>query len=232
MSLKFEDLIVEIDDVLPKELCEIIIKKFEADSDNAYAGITGTSYMNQDDPDRSKISTDLLIPANDANGIWGDVDKLIYESFTHHVTWYCGFLKKSFNAPIVLGKASDSGYQVQRTDPGGFYSWHADDFHQTILSSIEYDKKDEHGLCPASHNRRVFTYIFYLNGPPDFEGGLTEFRVGPEEKPKQVVPETGKLLLFPANMFYVHQGAPVTKGQKYLATGWVSELVDYSIPVR
>ena len=230
MSLKFEDLIVEIDDVLPKELCEIIIKKFEADTENKYAGITGTSYMDDGSSAPSKVSTDLLIPSNDKSGLWSGVDKLVYDSFTSHVTKYCEFLHDSFNAPIIMGKISDSGYQIQKTDKDGYYTWHTDDFQSPILSKIRYDEIDEHNLVPALHRRRIFTYIFYLNEPPEFEGGCTEFRVGPEENPKQVVPKTGKLLLFPANIFYVHQGAPVTSGQKYLATGWVSEIIEYAIP--
>jgi len=64
--------------------------------------------------------------------------------------------------------------------------------------------------------QRIVTYIFYLNDVDD--GGQTQF-FGDESV--GVTPEMGKLILFPANPLYVHQGEPVRAGIKYIATGWL-----------
>jgi len=72
----------------------------------------------------------------------------------------------------------------------------------------------------------MHTYIYYLNDASEFEGGRTQFRIGTgEDDIMSITPEKGKLILFPANCIFTHRGEPVTKGHKYLATGWVVKIM-------
>jgi hypothetical protein len=62
---------------------------------------------------------------------------------------------------------------------------------------------------------RVITYLWYLN---DVDlGGETDFLNG-EIK---VVPECGKLILFPASWTYPHKGCIPKSSNKYIITGWI-----------
>ena len=60
---------------------------------------------------------------------------------------------------------------------------------------------------------RILTYIFYLN---DVEEGWTEFLQGDKISPKE-----GRLLIFPSDSTYYHQGCP-PKTDKYISTGWLT----------
>ena len=87
----------------------------------------------------------------------------------------------------------DTGYQIQKTEPGKGYVWH-DDF-QLKFGALRY-----------------VTFILYLNS---VEEGWTQFYNG-----NQVSPKAGRLVFFPATWTYVHQGYP-PKQTKYLMTGWM-----------
>jgi len=80
-----------------------------------------------------------------------------------------------------------------RYAPGQFFRWHHDGaFHRD------------------GRERSLLTAMLYLN--EDFEGGTTDFDAGDREL--RVVPERGLVLLFEHRLR--HQGAPVTKGRKYV----------------
>ena len=60
----------------------------------------------------------------------------------------------------------------------------------------------------------------------DFDGGHTQFRVGGHNNDiLNVAPKTGKLICFPASWYFYHRGETVTKGSKYVCTGWLSDHV-------
>ena len=86
--------------------------------------------------------------------------------------------------------------KIQKTPAGGGYHvWH-----------------DESGEIGA--NDRQVVWMVYLND--NFEGGETEFLY----YNKRVQPEKGKLILWPAGFTHCHRGGLVTKGNKYVVTGW------------
>tara|TARA_B100000035_G_scaffold313261_1_gene326574 strand:- start:61 stop:690 length:630 start_codon:yes stop_codon:yes gene_type:complete len=86
--------------------------------------------------------------------------------------------------------------KVQKTPAGGGYHvWH-----------------DENTSVPHMHRKVV--WMFYLND--DFEGGETEFLY----YHKRITPKKGTLLLWPAGLTHAHRGGLVTKGMKYVVTGW------------
>ena len=90
------------------------------------------------------------------------------------------------------------GYGIQRTDPGQYYHWHVD------------------GGSHDFSNRQLVA-IFYLNEVKEKQGGTTDFLY----QGVNVIPETGKLILFPPFWTHKHRGAKVISGQKYIATTWV-----------
>ena len=62
---------------------------------------------------------------------------------------------------------------------------------------------------------RTFSALLYLNKPEG--GGETWFPY----QDIQIIPEPGRLAIFPANFMYPHAALPVTKGIKYAAAFWV-----------
>lgn len=99
--------------------------------------------------------------------------------------------------------AINSGFQIQRTDPGGFYTWHSDDHWYSVTKN----RRTETFV-------RGLTYIFYLNTVEN--DGYTEFIDGTRIQPKQ-----GYYLIFPSTWTYVHRGFPPKDETKYIATGWI-----------
>ncbi len=151
------------ENVLSTRQCKAIIKKFEKDIDKTEQGITGGGVQI-----KVKNSKDLIV--NKEIG-WEKQDKLFhklvnnmldgymshireaggYQYFTTGEMYYCyphGWHEKYF----------DTGYQIQKTDPGKGYVWHHD-----------------FNTC------RVMTFIIYLN---DVEEGWTQFYNGDQVSPK------------------------------------------------
>jgi len=61
---------------------------------------------------------------------------------------------------------------------------------------------------------RYLVWLCYLNDVE--EGGETEFLY----QGLKIKPETGKMLIWPAQWTHIHRGNPIYKGEKYYATGW------------
>ena len=122
---------------------------------------------------------------------WKDLDAALFQSLVSALDAMAGL------HPFFGGRFKDIGYAVQRTVPGEFYHWHIDG-----------------GSHELSHRQLVA--IWYLNdveGP----GGETEFRY----QAVKVMPEEGKLLLFPPFWTHEHRGVVLEHGVKYIATTWV-----------
>lgn len=86
---------------------------------------------------------------------------------------------------------------IQKYDKNkGKYIYHND-------SKIDYKNK----------KYRMFTFIWYLNDV--YEGGETEFINF------KIIPEKGKLLIFPATFVFPHSGNMPISDDKYILTGWV-----------
>lgn len=77
-----------------------------------------------------------------------------------------------------------------RYEPGQYFKWHGDG-----------------AFVRSERERSLYTVLIYLND--DFEGGSTDFWDG-----ISVTPERGSALVFEHRL--VHQGAPVTRGRKYV----------------
>lgn len=197
--MKLSDFIWTKQNALTPEFCAHVINKFENDK-NTELGKTGSGY----DPD-VKQSTDLMLSAWDE---WKEEDQVFFNSLTESFQEYLDCIPEQRDGGYREFKdhIEDSGYQIQRTDPGGFYVWHHDGMPR-------YEKNKEK-LCV-----RVATFIWYLNDVK--EDGYTEFVDG-----TKIQPETGKLLVFPAVWQYEHRGYPPKSEVKYIVTGWMYS--DYS----
>ena len=180
-----DDLIYVAEDKLDKDFCKHCIEKFNKDG-NRYQGEVGSGVNLE-----MKRSIDLTISDNDN---WKEEDNVFYNSFKKTLDSYKKELKHPFPDKCLLGRIEDSGYQIQETKPGDFYTWHQD------------------GM-----NSRILTIIWYLNDIN--EDGYTEFSSG-----LKIQPEMGKILMFPALWPWVHRGYPPKYETKYICTGWIRNI--------
>ena len=180
---EFDPHIVWFENALSVDFCKKVIRKFNKD-ENRYPGVTAGGYN-----PGIKQSEDLQISNLED---WKEEDKIFFESLNKNLGIYAKYLTDELGEHCPLD--IDTGYQIQKTKPGGFYHWH-DDF--AAESATMY---------------RTLTYIWYLNSPRE---GYTEFSCG-----ESIKPETGKLILFPATWDRSHRGTP-PKTIKYLCTGWM-----------
>ena len=206
--MNFEDLIITYDDVLDVETCKTILDRFEECSDRHCRGISGAGY----NPD-IKRSIDMNISYERD---WKDIDSIFYDALKGPTQEYLKLLMgKTYNG-LVQYPLDDSGYQIQKTEPDGFYVWHTDDCTNVIDDTRHVDSD---GISHHSVTRRIATYLFYLND--GFEGGRTQFQFDGETF--SVEPKAGRLLMFPSSFLYVHRCETVTSGNKYVATGWLTD---------
>ena len=191
------DYLKEYPNCISGELCDEMISRFDADSRKT----RGTTISGND---FAKKSTDLYFSDLPE---WKDIDSQIFSALTPKIKEYLEFLHSDLRYFQGVN-IHDSGYQIQCTEVGEGYTWHSDHMVKGVRS--QFDK----AVPMISH--RIVTYIFYLND--NIEGGETQFF---GDKDVSIIPEKGKLVLFPATPMYIHQGAIVTGGTKYITTGWL-----------
>ena len=141
-----------------------------------------------------KKSTDITIkPFDLENEKHRDVSSYI----EHLKICYLDYLEqweflKSFMPDVHIGQ-----FNLQKYDVGGHFSnIHSE---RTSLNTLH----------------RTHVWMSYLNDVP--EGGETEFPMFG----LKVKPEKGKTLIWPAEWTHAHFGSVVTKGNKYIITGWM-----------
>ncbi len=177
---------------LSSDFCEDVINKFDDDVDNHEDGKVGTG----DVVKNIKQTKDAYISRLDN---WKDEDSVFFESLRRNTQEYMDFCA-SIDPCLRISKDydfKDTGYQVQRYEPGGFYEWHND------------------WTMDSEFGSRVYTYIWYLNTLTPEEEGYTQFIDG-----TKMQPECGKLVIFPALWTYLHRAFP-PKVRKYICTGWI-----------
>lgn len=129
-ELKKNTFIFEQKNALPAELCDDMIRRFEANPEDHYQGRIGQT-ASQDNS--IKKTTDLVVSGKEH---WKDVDNNLFRSM--------GIAIKEFREayPYFKGPFKDMGYGIQRYNPGEFYHWHIDggshDFSQRQLVAIWY----------------------------------------------------------------------------------------------
>ena len=207
------DLVQEHHNVFSDEICDEMVERFESDDRicSGLAGIYGRDYTGP----RLKVSMDLEISLLED---WKDMDGRIFNILSPYVSEYVKMLREVFRYDQI-DHIKDLGYQIQRTDPGGFFGWHTDYNSQPLIDQLIRHNEGHPLICVRE---RIATYILYLNDRLEYsdDDGTTEFKFGEEHK--FIKAEKGKLLMFPANVLYPHRGVPLQNGVKYLMTGWVT----------
>ena len=180
---KFSDFIYVERSALPKSFCNNVIEKFEQDDRKRQGQVGGGVCL------EIKRSSDLSISELDD---WESYDQAFFRCLNNGLKKYLRFLPEEYIKNKALSElGNDTGYQIQRTQPGDHYIWHHD---QTTT--------------------RLVTFIWYLNDVKN--GGYTEFIDG-----TRIQPEAGKLIIFPATWDFLHRGVSPKSETKYLCTGWV-----------
>lgn len=187
------EFIYEIENALPKEICEKIIERFKKDEAKHQSqvgkGIVDTSV---------RKSTTLFISGKKT---WKDVDNIINDTFNKALREYKEYLNNYMLESVsdsIFDNIQDEGYHLNEMKTGEYYNWHIDDML-------------------AEGQRRAFSIILYLNTLEKDQGGCTEFWCGAKVRPKQ-----GKILIFPSSWTYLHRSAQVkNSGVKYTCITWV-----------
>lgn len=183
-EIKEGSFIYEQEAALSPEICAEAIRLFEAHPEEYSQGETARG-VNLD----LKVSFDLKISRQNA---FRDIDREFYLSTSN-------LLKDIPDQDWMYDRdITDAGYQLQRTDKGGYYKRH-------------YDAQGKGAVAV-----RQLVIIWYLND--SFEGGHTDF----EQHGVSIKPEIGKALLFPPYWTHIHEGCTVHQGSKYIGTTWIS----------
>lgn len=185
--------------LLSSDFCNNLIQKFENDSNKHEGYTTSNSIIKNEGVDlnpaqRIKISTDLYLnPYPEYNSEC----TVMFDAVTKVLDQYQDLMEDYIQGrvfPFKNPKSRMTGFNLQRTEPGGYFEWHADD----LIEGLWY---------------RGMTYIIYLNDIHD--KGYTEFYDGTIIQPKQ-----GHVLMFPATWTYVHRGVSPASETKYICVGW------------
>tara|TARA_R100001163_G_scaffold3065_1_gene4661 strand:+ start:49 stop:678 length:630 start_codon:yes stop_codon:yes gene_type:complete len=180
------------DNVVPTNLCDEIVQRFEKYKNYHQQGCIGKGIDTQIKDSKDLQISDWL----EFRDISLILDKTLNDELYNYREHCEKTTRKSFvtgeELPLIIPmpKIYQLSHQVQKTSPTKGYTWHSDALVGRILS-----------------------YIFYLN---DVEEGWTEFWQG-----DKVAPKKGRLLIFPADRTYYHQGYP-PKQDKYISIGWLT----------
>ncbi len=150
------------ENILTPNKCEEIINRFEADKENQRQGVTAKGID-------LNVKNSIDLKADDFPEKWKDIEELFHESISLLYNLYITHLRNagtfhnfSTNTYSTLGPPNvenmmDTGYQIQRTEPGKGYIWH-------------------HDFCEY----RLLTFILYLN---TVDEGWTQFYTGDQVEP-------------------------------------------------
>jgi len=115
---------------LPDDLCDEMVRRFEASEDEQYPGRIGQTVSSNQS---IKKTTDLVVSGKPE---WQDIDRALFQSLGRAIL--------EFREKYVYfkGPFKDMGYNLQRYNPGEYYHWHIDggshDFSQRQLVALWY----------------------------------------------------------------------------------------------
>lgn len=179
--------------IIPKNLCEKIINKFERDPSVKPGKVLDGFDRSSKVSEKSKKLYELKI-SESKDSEWKDLDLQLSVALTKAIKKYV----KKFPQLQMSGQLVDIGYSIKRYRKGTdeFYNWHIDsNFNMKI------------GL--------QFSIVMYLN---DVEkGGETEFKL----QRIKVYPKQGSVLIFPTSFAFPHRGNKAISNTKYSANSMV-----------
>ena len=129
-EVRRDTFIFEKHHALPLDICNEMIRRFEASPDEQYEGRIGQTVSK----DRGiKHTTDLVTSGKDN---WKDLDNELFRSLKHALFEF----REAY--PYFKGPFKDMGYNLQRYQTGEFYHWHIDggshEFSQRQLVALWY----------------------------------------------------------------------------------------------
>ena len=120
-------------------------------------------------------------------------------------------VSKRFSILVQMPIRNAEQYQLVYYKKGAEYKPHFDSF--------DYETDDgKKNWEPGG--QRMISVIAYLNDVE--EGGATKF----DHYDLEIIPEKGKTIIWPAEWTHAHSGSIVTKGNKYIITGWMNFPID------
>jgi len=187
--------------LLSSDFCNDLMDKFDRDPDthSGYTTSNHKDHANIDELDKQlslkiKQSTDLYLSPyprykKECNTMFRAISDVLdtYQEYMESIMHLRSFDFKGQRSRLT-------GFNLQRTSPGGFFNWHADD----LIEGKWY---------------RGMSYIIYLNDIHN--DGYTEFYDGTRIQPKQ-----GHIMMFPATWSFIHRGVPPVDETKYICVGW------------
>ena len=187
-----DDLIYVNPHSLSTELCKDIIDRFEEDDRKDTGVTTGGVDLSM------KNSIDINM--SHYRDEWGDIDDKMSKIISLE---YETYMKKiQVQDQIFFNtEAIDSGYNIKKYYPGGYFNWHTD-------RTFFYDEKEKTVYA------RTLAFLWYLND--NFDEGYTEFAHN-----RKIQPKTGQLMVFPATWTFPHRGLTPKNGNKYIISSYM-----------
>ena len=189
--------IFEIENFIPKELCDDIIQRFENEPRKEQSLIGSGTGPVLDLEQKNSVHI-YMENMKDCNHISNEIHSKLNDALNVYKREFCNYFKRYNENPNFINHTLFSyrpfeicDFDVQRVTPKSHQRWHSDE-------DINY----------------AHTCIIYLNDLEIKDGGATEFACG-----RKVQPKAGKLLLFPAVWSNVHRGSFVHK-PKYMITAY------------
>lgn len=130
---------------LPDFLCDDMVKRFESNAADQYAGKVGAAGNNFQSV---KKTTDLAVSGKQH---WQDADNNLFRSLGMALNEF----KQAYPYFSDISRFQDMGYNLQRYQQGEYYHWHVDNDNLALAS-------------------RQLVALWYLNDAPK-QGGETEF---------------------------------------------------------
>jgi hypothetical protein len=189
--------IFEMENFIPKELCDDIIQRFENDPKKVQSAIKDTNKVVLDLERRNSFHLNVK-DMNNSSHIEDNLKCKLKDAINIYKREFCNYFKRYNENPKFINKVIFSERDIKITDvliqrvtPKSQFRWHTDE-----------------------NTDSCHTCIIYLNDIDVDDGGATEFVCG-----RKVQPKAGKLLLFPAVWSNVHRGSFVHK-PKYMITAY------------
>lgn len=184
-----------LDDVIPADLCDLVIKTFDEDKSGQKSGdltVDGVRKVNRS----VKVSTDIDIGdrliTERGKELWGEIDKRLFEVVSSSWSRYRSEVKPLRH--VDQSGIVDTGYRIQRYEKGeGKFIPHAD-------------------ASSYASGLRFAAAVLYFNDVE--EGGETYFPYWDE----WIQAIKGRVLWFPAGFTHVHEGRVPISGPKYVAS--------------
>ena len=183
-----------VDDVIPVDLCDSIIRFFESNRHLYYVGITVSGLLTdwKNSMDAGVSAENDLLTSDEDKAFLGDINSQVFGHFGKALDAYCvqfPDLKKHWT------RRFDTGYKLQKYKKlDGFYKEHCDG-----------------GVyAGAGYNTRVLGAVVYLNTVE--RGGGTYFPIHDLTIPAVA----GRVSFFPANFTHPHVGVMPKSSDKYI----------------